>query len=231
MSKKPVIKWISAAELAIYQVHPIAASYPRPSAEMRDRLGRDMLENGQLQPIVLCGKWLIDGISRRDAGLHHGLDQFQVKIHADMPEEEMVKMISSLNNQRRNMQPWKKAEMALNYVFARRNDGREITLAEGARMFGVSIRTVHRCNDRRQKRVLGKKAGRAAKPRTPDELADLQILLPYMSALKKSETGKFVYGRFLAMLREITDELLSRPELAEAYAECQRRRRDSLLGP
>ena len=220
------IETVSAAEVAKYLPHPTAAKYPRPTKEKLAILRADMLENGQLQPLVVCNGLLIDGLTRRETGM----ETYMVKFCEDVPEDRIEGMIRSLNNHRRHMSVKVIADMALAYYDSEKEAGRPITLSEAAAAFQVSLRSMHRRNEiqRRQAADKGKSETRL---RTPNELMDMQVLLPYLSKYKKTEGGKWFYNRYWARIQELANELLSQPELEAARIRCNAIRARRSMGP
>lgn len=72
-----------------HPAHPIASLFPRPTPAEFDALEKDILADGIKKPICLWNKQVMDGLTRQQIGLKHGLE-VPTEDWSDLTEAEAI---------------------------------------------------------------------------------------------------------------------------------------------
>jgi len=212
--KKPVDRLMPASEVRLLKKHPIAADYNQPDKEVFAAFKNDLEVNGQLVPIAICGNFILDGITRRRAGLAIHLETFMVREYFDLDELEIDALIRSLNDGRRHESARAQAARAAEYYFSMK--GEKVTQYEAAKKFHISVRTLKREIARVKESLSGEisvkdQLKRAPKKRVPSEFVALANALPHIRMIRDSDVSYVNYDFIHAMLHEVQHFILSQP--------------------
>ncbi len=132
--KKTIIK---------YDFHDIANIYPLAKEEEYELLKESIKERGQLSPIVIFDKKIIDGRNRYLACKDLSIEPI-IEIFTGT-EDEALQYTIELNSGRRHMTKSQSAMMAANYVLkSRTGTGKKVSVVATAKMFLVSEKYITR---------------------------------------------------------------------------------------
>lgn len=136
--------------IAEYKFHDIANIYPLANEKEFELLKESIKERGQLSPIVIFDKKIIDGRNRylacKDLGVDPNVDKFTGT------EAEALKYAIELNSGRRHMSKQQAAMMAANYVLeSRTGTGKKVSISNASKMFIVSIKYINRAKSIKEK--------------------------------------------------------------------------------
>ena len=119
-----------------FEVHPVAAMFPELPPEEYTNLRDDIEAHGVRFPVVVCGRWLVDGRTRlracRDLGFEPPVEELD-------EGTDVVEWIVSANVRRRHLSTSQRAVLA-----AQLADGEGVTLDDAAASLSVSRMSVAR---------------------------------------------------------------------------------------
>ena len=125
-----------------FEVHPVAAMFPEFPPEEYVSLRADIEANGVRFPVVVCGRWLVDGRTRlracRDLDLEPPVRELD-------EGTDVVEWIVSANVRRRHLSTSQRAVLA-----AQLADGEGVTLDDAASSLSVSRMSVARARAARE---------------------------------------------------------------------------------
>ena len=125
-----------------FEVHPVAAMFPEFPPEEYVNLRADIEANGVRFPVVVCGRWLVDGRTRlracRDLDLEPPVRELD-------EGTDVVEWIVSANVRRRHLSTSQRAVLA-----AQLADGEGVTLDDAASSLSVSRMSVARARAARE---------------------------------------------------------------------------------
>ena len=125
-----------------FEVHPVAAMFPEFPPEEYANLRADIEANGVRFPVVVCGRWLVDGRTRlracRDLDLEPPIQELD-------EGTDVVEWIVSANVRRRHLSTSQRAVLA-----AQLADGEGVTLDDAASSLSVSRMSVARARAARE---------------------------------------------------------------------------------
>ena len=119
-----------------FEVHPVAAMFPEFPPEEYANLRADIEAHGVRFPVVVCGRWLVDGRTRLRACRDLDLDP---PIQELDEGTDVVEWIVSANVRRRHLSTSQRAVLA-----AQLADGEGVTLDDAASSLSVSRMSVAR---------------------------------------------------------------------------------------
>ncbi len=126
-----------------YDFHDIANIYPLAKEEEFELLKESIKERGQLSPIVIFDKKIIDGRNRYLACKNLSIEPI-IEIFTGT-EDEALQYTIELNSGRRHMTKSQSAMMAANYVLkSRTGTGKKVSVVATAKMFLVSEKYITR---------------------------------------------------------------------------------------
>ena len=125
-----------------FEVHPVAAMIPEFPPEEYTNLRADIEANGVRFPVVVCGRWLVDGRTRlracRDLDIEPPVQELD-------EGTDVVEWIVSANVRRRHLSTSQRAALA-----AQLADGEGVTLDDAASSLSVSRMSVARARAARE---------------------------------------------------------------------------------
>lgn len=125
-----------------FEVHPVAAMFPEFPPEEYANLRADIDANGVRFPVVVCGRWLVDGRTRlracRDLDIDPPIQELE-------EGTDVVEWIVSANVRRRHLSTSQRAVLA-----AQLADGEGVTLDDAAASLSVSRMSVARARAARE---------------------------------------------------------------------------------
>ena len=125
-----------------FEVHPVAAMFPEFPPEEYANLRADIEANGVRFPVVVCGRWLVDGRTRlracRDLDIEPPIQELD-------EGTDVVEWIVSANVRRRHLSTSQRAVLA-----AQLADGEGVTLDDAAASLSVSRMSVARARAARE---------------------------------------------------------------------------------
>ena len=126
-----------------YDFHDIANIYPLAKEEEFELLKESIKERGQLSPIIIFNKKIIDGRNRylacKDLGIEPTIEIFTGT------EDEALEYAIELNSGRRHMAKSQSALMSADYVLkSRTGSGKKVSVASASKMFLVSEKYITR---------------------------------------------------------------------------------------
>lgn len=125
-----------------FEVHPVAAMFPEFPPEEYANLRADIEANGVRFPVVVCGRWLVDGRTRlracRDLDIEPPVRELD-------EGTDVVEWIVSANVRRRHLSTSQRAVLA-----AQLADGEGVTLDDAASSLSVSRMSVARARAARE---------------------------------------------------------------------------------
>jgi len=119
-----------------YEIHPLANIVAMASEREQQALTNDIMRNGQSEPAVLWKGKIVDGRCRQLACSALGIDLDTRKLSDSLSEEEVAKVVKSLNT-RRNLTDTQKIASA--YLDQQRTGKNNREVAEE---WAVSVRTL-----------------------------------------------------------------------------------------
>ena len=133
-----------------YDFHDIANIYPLAKEEEFELLKESIKDRGQLSPIVIFDKKIIDGRNRylacKDVGVEPIIETFTGT------EDEALKYAIELNSGRRHMSKQQAAMMAASHVLkSRTGTGKKVTIPDAVKMFLVSPKYITRAKSIKEK--------------------------------------------------------------------------------
>ena len=125
-----------------FEVHPVAAMFPEFPPEEYANLRADIEANGVRFPVVVCGRWLVDGRTRlracRDLDIEPPIEELD-------EGTDIVEWIVSANVRRRHLSTSQRAVLAAHLA-----DGEGVTLDDAAASLSVSRMSVARARATRE---------------------------------------------------------------------------------
>lgn len=119
----------------------LAYIVPMAISEELDALALDIQENGLREPILLWHGKVVDGRCRDLACTRIGERIRTKELDDDLSEEDVLRVVQSLNT-RRNLSKTQKAMVGARNYMKDKSDGRKITINKAASRWGVSAQYI-----------------------------------------------------------------------------------------
>jgi len=119
-----------------YEIHPLANIVAMAGEREQNALTKDILHNGQNEPAVLWRGKIVDGRCRQLACSALGIELDTRELSGDLREEEVAKVVKSLNTRRNLTETQKVASAYLDQKRTGKNN------REAAEEWAVSVRTL-----------------------------------------------------------------------------------------
>ncbi len=207
-----------------YEFHDIANIYPLAKEEEFELLKESIKERGQLSPIVIFDKKIIDGRNRYLAC--KDLSRVPIVEVFTGTEDEAQKYAIELNSGRRHMAKTQSAMMAGEYVLtSRTGTGKKVSVSTASKMFLVSEKYITRAmsiidKDKAiAKEVLG---GKLTLSQAENKLYEIENLERELDLLK-SDTENLEGFSSIAESRRYTEiQSLNVDELRKRLLACEK---------
>ena len=120
----------------------IAGIVPMAVKAEQDALNVDVKTNGLLSPVVLWKGMIVDGRCRQVACIAAGIDVVATELGWNMPEEQVIAIVKSLNT-RRNLTMTQKCMSAIRYYYSNMCNKK---LEDVAKEWGIGRQTMMNVN-------------------------------------------------------------------------------------
>jgi ParB-like chromosome segregation protein Spo0J len=200
------------------KIHRLAKYFPIIEGEEFDRLVEDIRENGQMEPIMLVGEEILDGVNRARACEKLGVEPKTKQFSGKDP----LKYVISENVRRRHLNQSQKAALAVELLpefqpsaaermmagrgtaagsdLARVSDGGAPASAQAARAVGASGRSVEQA--KRVKAADKKLFEQVVKGDISVDKADLEVSIKKSREIEDAKTGKTIHREVSPMVKE-----------------------------
>lgn len=210
------IQQIPARELSDWPVHPLADRFPMIDHDELERLGASLAKK-QEHPVIACKGVIIDGRNRIAAGRMHNLS-LMVEARDTMTEDEIERVIMSLNVARRSIKKSTLIAIANDYYMGAQETGRDLSLAATAQLFGVSKRSLCRYREQLLNPLLPRqRQAAAAHPRVPPRMQVVVRAIADLKKLDRRDRRPRAYNRYFVAFQNLAMEIMSEPEMQEAW--------------